>query len=672
MSFDITPYLPSKEELDPEVVAGVLARLRIQSKAFFPDVKTTPNSPFGSLHLQPLATLIAQYEQAMDNFTSDLLLENVAAGTVYNCDFVKSYLKNFGVAPGAEVPVIGTVRLTFQENKTHVLNRGSQILFGETGLFHFIAPQLGDIIIDPVGFPPKPGNWHALQQTGEFEYVVNLSVIGPSGIEVEAGDTATTDIPDADLASIVAVQTFDTGRMPDTLPALAQMALDIHYAANFSERGGTLAFVKRKLPNIVGVSPIKTGDIEMQRDKESILGIATGKMDVLVKGSQPLPIDTARLTLSRSMSGKFVGAIRVAGGSPVYIDDVRVAGSEQSVDNFKIYTTSKDQVRAKLASSAFSELEILGLEVTSSSSVVQSGSEFSIRKNAPAATYPRIDAATSGGIYRGHLFGSQVEQDLVLKTNGINVIDGVQYGILDITNRATGQVIRDVLVSRDSIKKRGVIDFNINKAEVQYMFNGVDIQFETSLDDFVLTSPSDFSGQEFRIFFRAPAVPFDVYYRYDPAQQQLSDLIKSPEVQPVTDVLVKGFNTCFIENLTISYRRKSGVVVNKANIIAELLTYFNSLTYPNVYEESVISDIILYGKASGLVSVEATATVYHSLGEKVSTDGKDDIPNFSTLLSKNVLRFNDIYEEPEFNSIVYQRNIHYVLDEANIVLKEVN
>jgi hypothetical protein len=51
----------------------------------------------GDLIVTPQAYVITALEEGVSKILSDVSLENVSNGIVYNCDFVKQYLKNFGV-----------------------------------------------------------------------------------------------------------------------------------------------------------------------------------------------------------------------------------------------------------------------------------------------------------------------------------------------------------------------------------------------------------------------------------------------------------------------------------------------------------------------------------------------------------------------------------------------
>ena len=109
----ITDYMPAIEDLSVEDLTDVRDRLStyLRSHEAFADIDTRPNSVVGDLILSPLSHIMASMEIAMNRILSDIDLGNVSQGTIYNCDFVKQYLNNFGQGQVYEYPATGVVRL---------------------------------------------------------------------------------------------------------------------------------------------------------------------------------------------------------------------------------------------------------------------------------------------------------------------------------------------------------------------------------------------------------------------------------------------------------------------------------------------------------------------------------------------------------------------------------
>lgn len=665
MAFDITPYLPTTAELSETQIQKVYARLRIQSLEMFPELKTTINSVYGNLLLQPLATLLTIYEVAAERLQSDLILENVANGVIFNCDYVREYLKNFGVSADLGVPVIGSVELVFKENKEYTINRGAQLVFGVNGLFHFIVSLPGDIHIYPVGATLVNLNSYSLTMNSNNRFIVRIPVIGGAGNVITAGTTAATDIPDVELVGVTAAYSFDTGRMPADCPNLAKLAMATSYAANFADRGGAIGFLKRKLPNLIGVSPSKSGDAEMLRDKGNILGISDGKMDVHVKSE--LVSDSCVIQLAQYSAFDYRGGLRLPGGVPVYITSITDLNNVV-VDTYEVYGTSADNNRAILASSSFSGFEKLGVKV-GSQTLPNTVAMFDIIAN-PTGQYPRLNTIATTGTYLGHLFSPIVYRYIRLTPKAIVNVNGNMRAVFRAEDQYNHDTIEDLYIMQAG--SVGVIDYTLSGIKAYEFFNGINLAFETSNGAFSISSGSIFAGTVIELRFNAITTSVIINYLYDPAVRIVETLIKSPEVQPVVDVITKAFNPCYIDKIEITYKRTSSTAVKKDQIKNELLTYFNGVVYENTLNTSLINDILLYGGAKSMASLNIEGTVYHSLASKWSLNGSDNISTTVAVPTKVFYENQDFYDEAGLYNIVGPRNIQYILDVANIILTEVS
>ena len=115
---DITDYINFKSDIDSDRLFDVEQRIRLLMRERWPELDTTPSSPFGNLVLTPIARVIALFEQAADCVLGDLNLENALNSIVCDCSFVESFLKGLGVNSLAEVNTTATVRLIFNKNTT--------------------------------------------------------------------------------------------------------------------------------------------------------------------------------------------------------------------------------------------------------------------------------------------------------------------------------------------------------------------------------------------------------------------------------------------------------------------------------------------------------------------------------------------------------------------------
>jgi hypothetical protein len=668
MELDITEFLPELNEITAEKYASVFDRMRFQLQEDYAELKTNPNSGYGNLFVKPHATVVAAYEEAMNRVLSDLTLDNVAEGTIYSCDFVRDNLKNYGVSADEAVPAIGTVKMSFSTNERFLIDRGSRVLFNNNDIYYFVLPSTSDIVIAPVGSAREEGNWYELVQTATNEYSVHLPVIGGLGSVVTKGSSAQVDFTISALTSVTAVADFDTGRMPETLPEMAVMAKDISYAASFASRAGAKSFIKRKFPNILGVTPVLNTDVEMTRDKQGILGISRPAMDVYVKGTMEPQTNTVFVNLFKTTGNNYQGLLRTPDNAPVYLKSVTYGGNP--VSSYEVIGAPRDPSVNNNAAVAFSTEELLGLNVDAVGVQNVSATPVNIIKNGTVAQYPTIKKTS--GYFKGYLFDNKTNVQLKLQAAGTAVIGGETYGVLTGKDEISQEELPTIYVKRNAAKNVGEIDFDVSGPAVKKFFNGVTIEFETTSGDFVVTNASDFIGESFEIAYGAEYATFQVDYIFDSAVKVVDDILKSPYVQPVNDVVIKAFHPCYISEFVVKYRRKTGSNVDKTFIKQKVYEYLNSLSYEDVYESSRIGDIVLYAGATGLSSIEATGSIFHSIASKYSTDGFDNPVNFKPVDPINLLEFNETYRDTKLDSVVSLKNIQYIVESVdNIVVKEV-
>jgi hypothetical protein len=110
-------YTPSTIELSTSDVLSTRNQLAQYTRIAFPNVANAPGSVIGDLIVTPQSYILTALEKGLERVLSDITLENVANGVVYNCDFVGSYLKNFGIDQAKYLPSSGVIRLIFSQDK---------------------------------------------------------------------------------------------------------------------------------------------------------------------------------------------------------------------------------------------------------------------------------------------------------------------------------------------------------------------------------------------------------------------------------------------------------------------------------------------------------------------------------------------------------------------------
>jgi len=370
----VNTYWPKVSELDAETVQDARRRAEIWLKQFDSEIDTRPNTPFGDLHLTNFARLIAAIEIGQGRFLSDLDLEQIAAGTIYNCDFVTRYLKNFAVYDKETLSSSGVIRLTFCKDQAFTIDRRASYQFGTDDVYTLRLPHPGHLEIKPVGStPPINTNTRVLTQVDEDRYAIDIGVEGAMVTQIVAGTSGTTNYPLDDLTGITALYDFDFGTPPSSLSKLASKARETHYTASTSTVGGSRNYLQRQFPDLKGVSPIITGDDEMVRDVANPLGVGAGYLDAHIQSSKHAGLDQHYVELTyyneqdSATVERYIGELDLV-EHPQYIKSI-VSVEDDTVDlglgtdAIEIISESLDPANAPLAQAAYTTKEKLWIAI---------------------------------------------------------------------------------------------------------------------------------------------------------------------------------------------------------------------------------------------------------------------------------------------------------------------
>jgi len=368
LPIDLLTYFPSYADIPDSAVQSMRQRLATLHHQFWPDIDARPGSPFGDQALTPIAYLLAAAEIACGRVLSDADLGNVAQGIIYNCDWVREYLKNFAITEAATLQASGIVRLTFTTNQDYLIDRRARYNFSGN-IFNLRLPFDGPLQIRAVGTPLEGGtNTRNLVEITPGIYVVDLPLLGTMTTPVLAGADASTDFPITEMVSAVALVDFDDGLPPESLAVLAQRTRETFYAATPNTRGGAARFIGKEFPELVGISPVETGDAEMMRDVVNPLGIGDGRIDLYVRSKRTV-VDTMTIKVpyidaqSYEAIDRFVVKLQLT-GIPFQIDSITaVSDPTLALTDKVIFSRSLDPARAPMASAAYSELEELWLTI---------------------------------------------------------------------------------------------------------------------------------------------------------------------------------------------------------------------------------------------------------------------------------------------------------------------
>ena len=651
MSLLLTEYLPDPADLDAAAVIETRKRLQAYLQQFWPELDTRPNSVFGDIYLTPMATLMTAAEIAVQRFKSDLDLANVAQGVVYDVDFVTAFLKNFGISTEGAINASGTIRLVFNVDQEYVIESSTTFTFGSA--VFFINPEEGNpIYIKPT---TEPNARRVLTKTGVDQYEVYLPVMGTPGAQINDGDAAVISVPIDTLVSINAVGKIDPGKPEETIVTLAAKAQRQFAAATLASRSGIISFCSARWPGLLALSATVTGDREMLRSGQNPLGIYEGAVDVFVKSSDTFSEGEAIVPLTYDIERQaWVGRLTL----PVVPAFYNLAAGIFQTNDFQS-SRGVNQIFAKSSHPtvrgvgvAYSRYEILGVAITDTNPV-----DFTPAYTGPitALTTTSVNLAVRGE-YNGDLFNQYGSRSVRIRLDSVTTVDGLPAVQANVRDAVSGEVVSVFFVGdNDVTPTKGVI----HKADAGYrtMFGGMDLELIPPSSSFV---PADMVGLEFEFAYAGRVANFSVNYLYDPFLVQVDNVLRDPNHKPVNaDPMARNFVTCHITQFTINYRTRYGQVVDVSAATEAIVSYLNSLGYPNQYEDSVVAAIMTNYGASGIQSITKKGYFYPSLAAAyVEDDGTEvTIPRVetTTLLPGT----NDLGFGP--------RNVGYLVDRDTLV-----
>lgn len=650
MPLKLTEYLPDPNDLDPSAIIETRKRLQAYLQDFWPELDTRPNSVFGDVYLTPMATMMTSLEVAMQRFKSDLDLTNVANGIIYDVDFIKAYLKNFGVSTTEAINASGTIKLVFNADKEYILDSSTTFSFGDA--IFFVNPEEGNpIYIKPTS---EPNAKRLLTKTGENQFEVYIPITGTPGTTVNDGDQALISVEIPELVSSTAVGGFDPGKPTDSIITLAAKAQKQFAAASLTSRSGVISFTSNRWPNLLAVSATVTGDREMLRSGVNPLGIYEGAVDLFVKSRATYASGESLVRLTYDTEREaWIGKLTI----PVVPAFYALTEGIFQTNNFqtnrgvnKVYARSTHPTVDSVAIS-YSRYETLGIAIQDTNPVDFTPAVTG-QVTAKSATTTQLQVR---GEYNGSLFSQYGNRSVTIRFDGETVIEGLPAVIANVRDSISGEVGVVYFVAN---AETGATKGLILKTSPGYkaMFNGMDLDIVPATATFV---PSDVVGLEYTFAYSGRTANFSVNYLYDPFLVQIDNVIGNPDHKPVNvDPLARNFIMCHVSLFTVNYRVRYGQRLDVDAATDEIVTYLNSLGYPNQYEDSAISNIIAKHGASGLQSIAKKGYFYPSLATVfVDKNGNEvSVPRVET----NTLI-------PALNDYGFgQRNIGYLIDRDTI------
>jgi len=360
----ISTYFPELSEISAAQLLDARTRITSYLAVTHPDLDMTPNSVFGDLVITPFAHLLAAHETAMGRFMSDLDLENVAGGVIYNCDFVRKYLNNFAVIDRDNLQSTGVIRILICVNTDLTIDRRTRYSFGDGNTFTLKLPHPGHFFIKaPTGSVEPYTNGRVMVPVDTNRWAVDIGVVGTmTGTPVLKGDAGLSDMPTTAISAISASIDFTTGLPETSLAVLAEKTRSTFFSATLNTRNGARHFLSKEFPSLTAYSPVINSDTEQLREVISVLGIAEGKSDIYVISNGFANTDQQTITLplfnpvpSFGNPSRFIAKVTFV-NPPCYIDSITSATQPTvGLSGILIAAGTTDSIKAPLAIASYTK-----------------------------------------------------------------------------------------------------------------------------------------------------------------------------------------------------------------------------------------------------------------------------------------------------------------------------
>lgn len=355
-------YFPAASELSDVRMRQMRSAVGTLVRSVYPDVDTSPNSPFGDLFVSPAAPALASDEVAVNRLFSDLDPENVANGVAYNCDFIRDFYLNFGIQDESTQRSYGVLRLIFSSSEEREIDRSTTFQLSAGSIYRPFVPQAGPLFLLPPGQSGLSGtNFRNYTFYSEGSWVVDILVMGNAGQLGEAGGSVSVDRVIDGLTSAVALSDFKGGTTPPRLQDLARRVRYNFYSRTPTTRGGATNLIHQQFPEINITGCTVSGDAEMMRDVTNPGQVAAGNLDLMARSVELLE-DTVvvRLRQTTGPGGDIIyGGKLLLPETPIMLLSVKNDVLEVSPD---IYSVSRDS-KAPALTAAYGTSEELYVKI---------------------------------------------------------------------------------------------------------------------------------------------------------------------------------------------------------------------------------------------------------------------------------------------------------------------
>jgi hypothetical protein len=262
-------------------------------------------------------------------------------------------------------------------------------------------------------------------------------------------------------------------------------------------------------------------------------------------------------------------------------------------------------------SAAFSSFERLGLQIPD---VFLDSENFPDVFTNEELTSPGSDITlVVNGRYQGNTFAPDWRQNL--RVYG-------EAGDLTIRNLTTGEEVHTTAEDDGG----GTLLVDTDHPTLQAWLSGLSLEWRLN------AAPSD-EEATFNLQFQGEYALVNVTYEYDPILLEADALLRHDTLRGPVDTLVRSPLPFHVLELKVPYRTSAGNWVDTDLARREILNTVRGTLFPDVFDDSLITDSLLYAGASSAGKVTRVGELLLTLAHGYTLDGRDPDLSQDTIIN---------------------------------------
>lgn len=140
---------------------------------------------------------------------------------------------------------------------------------------------------------------------------------------------------------------------------------------------------------------------------------------------------------------------------------------------------------------------------------------------------------------------------------------------------------------------------------------------------------------------------FLVRYQTDPMQRAIEETVDDVDNRPVnTSVMVRGFIPVILDGFNVEYVKQQGVIPLLDEARDSIASYLAALSYPDVFSEAKIADIMGIAGAKYMKGIKVTGRVQWSVADVIGRFTCDTAPFDPDVIPGDVAKYSRVTDNP--------------------------